>query len=81
MICPACQGIGWFLIDQHAGDGNDSGPVTLDLVPCPLPECEAADDIRPIATLGIRGMFTTVVRHPATNAVTALTGFTEPVYR
>lgn len=77
--CPECRGVGWLLNERHRGKGNDSGPITLDLLPCIYPTC--VDKPRPIATLGIRGQFAAVVRHPVSGSVTALTGFTEPEYR
>lgn len=79
MTCPACNGVGWLLSDRHAGHGNSSGPVSLDLLPCLYPTC--TEEPRPIATLGILGQFTEVVRHPLTDEVIALTGFTKPNYR
>jgi len=80
-VCPECRGVGWLLNENHAGDGNERGPLTLDLLPCIYPPCEAAKAPRPIATLGVRGQFTDVVRHPSTGDVLALTGFTGPVWR
>jgi hypothetical protein len=84
--CTQCRGVGWLLNELHAGaiPGPDD-PITLDLIPCDYPECNAPQTrggaTRPIATLGIRGQFRTVVRHPRNNNITALTDFTEAAHR
>ena len=78
--CPDCGNTGWVLTGHHAGAGNDTGPITLNLTACYYPTCKVKTP-RPIATLGLLGMFTDVIRHPSTTAITAVTGFTEPVWR
>lgn len=81
MSCPACNGIGYTLNDKHAGAGSldPDQPVTLDLSACYYPTCDAT--IRPIATLGVLGMFRGVVRHPSDGTIMALNDFTEPAFR
>jgi hypothetical protein len=80
MPCRACRNVGWILIDHHAGEGGRSGAVSLELVPCNLADCPVHPP-RPIATLGVRGQFREVVRHPNDGTIMALTGFTEPAWR
>lgn len=87
MSCSECGGLGWLLNGYHMGNGPDdpNQPLTLDLLPCIYPDCDAPQDEnqnpRAIATLGIRGQFATVVAHPKTNSVIALTDYQGPDYR
>lgn len=46
--CPICGGCGWTL--DYAGGGNRD-PVTLELLPCIYPPCEASG--RPISHLSV----------------------------
>jgi hypothetical protein len=84
--CPECRGVGWLLNERHAGAGSvdPALPVSLDLLPCIYPACDATHgphrDPRPIATLGIRGQFTNVVWAPD-GTLLALDGYTAPAYR
>lgn len=66
--CPRCAGAGWVI----AASSTDPGPLTADLTPCPEPDCPATG--RPIAALGLRGMFSRAAVHPQTRAVLAVTG-------
>lgn len=77
LTCPECRGIGWLLNEHHVGQNRP--PITLDLLPCIYPGCTA--NAPAIATLGIRGQFNDVVRHPTDGSVLALTGFTAPAWR
>jgi hypothetical protein len=78
LTCPECGDLGYLLNGRHAGAGNDSGPITLNLTACYYPTCSI--EIRDIASLQVLGMFTEVVRGP-NGAVMALGGFTGPVFR
>ena len=79
--CPDCDDLGWVLTGHHAGRGNDSGAITLNLTACYYPTCKAKPSPRPIATLGLLGMFSHVVRHPGDGTITAVDGFTGAVWR
>ena len=80
-FCPMCCDTGYVLNDSHAGAGSKdpSKPVSFNISACYYPSCDTT--VRPIATLGVGGMFTEVIRHPKNGTIMALTGFTKPDYR
>lgn len=58
MTCPRCHALGWVL----DGDASKS-PLALELLACPLPDCEAHG--RDIAILSLNeGRFSRVARQP-----------------
>lgn len=74
--CPHCRGIGWVL--DASGNGQ-LPPVSLELLPCLLPECEVSGQAIEVLSLG--GMasappFVSVVPHPVTGEPMSLQGRT-----
>jgi hypothetical protein len=58
--CDLCKGLGWIL-DGH---GELASPIELEVIQCPLPDCEYSGREVCLISINNLGLITTI-RHPA----------------